>query len=127
MRKDKAMKWVKALRSGKYKQGQNYLQEGDMFCCLGVACEVFKVPSIKRYGRIRYGTVDLSSEQFLSLKAQEKIGLSTEDGAFEPLAVKWPRSMPKGLRCKSSLAALNDAGATFKQIASFIELNYKHL
>jgi hypothetical protein len=35
-------KWVDALRSGKYKQGQTYLlnKENGSYCCLGVLCEV---------------------------------------------------------------------------------------
>ena len=35
-------KWVKALRSGKYKQGRCrlYNPETDSYCCLGVACRV---------------------------------------------------------------------------------------
>ena len=36
-----AVKWVAALRSGKYKQGRNYLRSKDnKFCCLGVLCEL---------------------------------------------------------------------------------------
>lgn len=40
-------RWADALRSGKYKQGKKYLhrkdsQIGDTFCCLGVACHLFK-------------------------------------------------------------------------------------
>lgn len=33
-------KWLAALRSGKYKQGERKLKEGDSYCCLGVACVV---------------------------------------------------------------------------------------
>lgn len=35
-------KWVKALRSGNYKQGKNKLRslEDNCFCCLGVLCDV---------------------------------------------------------------------------------------
>lgn len=33
-------KWIKALRSGKYRQGHGYLNEGGNFCCLGVLCDV---------------------------------------------------------------------------------------
>ena len=35
-------KWVAALRSGEYKQGQNFLNKGDQFCCLGVLCDITK-------------------------------------------------------------------------------------
>lgn len=35
-------KWVAALRSGKYKQGKDFLynKDEDTYCCLGVACKV---------------------------------------------------------------------------------------
>lgn len=33
-------KWVVALRSGEYKQGQRKLRVGDAFCCLGVLCNL---------------------------------------------------------------------------------------
>lgn len=40
--------WIEALRSGKYQQGEGYLkvfseEKGTFqYCCLGVACEIFK-------------------------------------------------------------------------------------
>lgn len=40
---DKALKakWLEALRSGKYKQGQRKLRnQKDEFCCLGVLCDI---------------------------------------------------------------------------------------
>ena len=38
---DNAKKWVKALRSGDYKQGHGRLRTDDTFCCLGVACDLY--------------------------------------------------------------------------------------
>lgn len=32
--------WIKALRSGKYKQGRGYLKIDGSYCCLGVSCIV---------------------------------------------------------------------------------------
>ena len=32
--------WVKALRSGEYRQTRHALRIGDEMCCLGVACDV---------------------------------------------------------------------------------------
>lgn len=44
-----AEKWVKALRSGNYEQGKNYLlniiNKGKKYCCLGVATDICNVPS----------------------------------------------------------------------------------
>lgn len=33
-------KWLDALRSGEYKQGDSRLRVGDTFCCLGVLCDL---------------------------------------------------------------------------------------
>ena len=32
--------WLKALRSGKYRQGTAGLRAEDMYCCLGVLCDL---------------------------------------------------------------------------------------
>ncbi len=34
--------WIKALESGKYKQGKNRLRTDDKFCCLGVLCDIYR-------------------------------------------------------------------------------------
>lgn len=42
-KKDKAQlkQWIKALRSGEYKQTKFSLQNSLGYCCLGVACKLF--------------------------------------------------------------------------------------
>lgn len=40
MNKDLKKKWIKALLSGKYKQGQYRLYEDNKYCCLGVLCKI---------------------------------------------------------------------------------------
>lgn len=40
MDKELAVKWIEALRSGKYKQGRSRLKHSGRYCCLGVLCEV---------------------------------------------------------------------------------------
>lgn len=37
-----ARKWIKALRSGKYEQGNGHLLNKGKYCCLGVLCEISK-------------------------------------------------------------------------------------
>jgi len=50
-RKEIVRAWIGALESGEYKQGQGYLCQvnGDKrnHCCLGVLCEVARIPSIE--------------------------------------------------------------------------------
>lgn len=65
-------KWLKALRSGKYKQGQSILCQTDYdskcnehlaYCCLGVLNEVCDLGSNPDYS-------------YLTEQAQEKVGLT---------------------------------------------------
>jgi len=39
--KQEARKWAKALRSGKYKQTTDIMQNDEGYCPLGVACDLF--------------------------------------------------------------------------------------
>lgn len=126
MKKAIADKWIQALRSGEFKQGQEALKnEYGQYCCLGVLCEVKKVPvtGTDVVGKTFFGgDSGYFPEVYLS-----SASLKAATGHFEASKVKWPRSIPKRLRENESLANLNDNGATFKQIAAFIELNYKLL
>jgi hypothetical protein len=47
MKKDIAIKWIDALRSGKYKQGKSELHNSDTneYCCLGVLNEICELKS----------------------------------------------------------------------------------
>lgn len=38
--------WIDALRSGKYVQGDGWLNKFDTHCCLGVLCEVAGLPKV---------------------------------------------------------------------------------
>lgn len=55
--KKEFLKWIEALRSGKYPQGKNSLQSAKGYCCLGVAC-VILIPKNKLVigsdNRLRY-------------------------------------------------------------------------
>lgn len=89
-------KWVKALRSGKYKQIdgwlKKYLEDGSTgFCCLGVLQDICPTPIPKfDYGFIKEELLD-----------EEDCGI------------------PKKLQVR--LAHYNDAGRSFEWIASNIE------
>jgi hypothetical protein len=41
-------KWIKALRSGKFKQGNGCLHRDGRYCCLGVACAVSGMKHVPR-------------------------------------------------------------------------------
>jgi hypothetical protein len=99
-------KWVKALRSGKYKQGTDALrsvtpEEGTRYCCLGVACHVAGASGIKNKELI-------SNDENGKIKSINKV----------PAILRGEEGVPL------VLARYNDRGKTFAQLADVIE---KHL
>ena len=142
--------WIEALLSGEYPQGMRMLvtPEGE-FCCLGVYCDVFKVPSIiatreipgfngheTRHADVRvfgqtenglFGTFTfIPSNHAPSLydRHGNKVG---EFFGSEPIADMVAqgkeRNFEDGIEPYSlpvSLPDLNDRGLTFVQIADVI-------
>jgi hypothetical protein len=103
--------WVNALRSGKYKQGKGNLRRGNKFCCLGVLCDLAakSIPSTVAIdfafaGAFRYDGNKCS----LPDSVQNWASMSTDYGRIS---------------CDINLMKLNDKGATFLEIADFIEDN----
>lgn len=115
MKKSIAMKWVNALRSGKYKQGEmGYLKDSEGgYCCLGVLCEVVGQEA-KPW--------DDGGNETASPLVQKLSGLKTDCGNL--------------FGDNTSLAGLNDDGyeenhhkcrLTFDEIADIIQINWKDL
>lgn len=103
-------KWVKALRSGKYKQGVGKLKSSNgSFCCLGVLRDISPYPH-------------QPSDALTSVlggpghqRVRNWSGLRTACGH---------RIDNHDAR---SLASFNDSGWSFKRIATFIEKNWRRL
>lgn len=93
-------KWIKALRSGDYKQGKLklYNKEFDSYCCLGVAAYLCGVRDFKGLTFIKKG---------IGLRGISKI----------PDLLKGDSGIPKGL------ASMNDRGYSFDEIAGYIKEN----
>lgn len=102
MKKKDAMKWINALRSGKYKQTKGALCRDGAFCCLGVLDALY--PKLK-----------LSGGDSGCLLNFEKIGLTDDIGT---------------LKNSRSLSSLNDMNfinyeaLTFDEIADVIQIEY---
>lgn len=95
-------KWVKALRSGKYKQTGDVLfdRHANSYCCLGVLCKVSgtKIPS----GASHLGVRGLRT-------LERDAGLGKMEGGEQ----------------QRILADMNDKGDSFKDIAKWIVKNVK--
>ena len=87
--RDHLRRWVEALRSGEYKQGTGRLRSGDEYCCLGVACDVYRLTTKK--GRwfdreaFTIGThglvgTDLWNERGTAAKVRRFFGLMEANG-----------------------------------------------
>jgi hypothetical protein len=106
-------RWVKALRSGKYKQDVGQLKSNQGFCCLGVLCDV--VTKTKDGG----GTWDsTNSFNFKNTSGHGCIPRALVD--FVGLVDTNPEVASGGK--KRDLATWNDDHRfTFEQIANIIE------
>ena len=94
--------WVKALTSGKYRQGKVHLykKSANRFCCLGVYLkEVEKVPT----------------------KELNLTGLPCQLEGRRAITKKQARFIPGVIQTK--LAYMNDKGMPFDMIAGFIHYN----
>lgn len=123
MKKELKKKWVEALRSGKYSQGKNYLRKGDSYCCLGVLCEVAGLEWERIPTQSAFAVREFAFEtQTLGYELQEKLFDNTRyDDEYDKRVNMDEGPMVTIDGDKNTLAAHNDAGKTFKQIADAIE------
>jgi hypothetical protein len=105
--------WVQALRSGKYQQGKGALHPEDLFCCLGVACEVF----MQNGGK-------LILETHLGDNGGKEISYNGHDDSLPRQVMAWlglTSTIGDIISSSDSLADINDRGTPFSEIADLIE------
>lgn len=123
--KESVKKWVKALRSGEFKQGKGYLASVDRkgsesYCCLGVACKLFQ--------RENPEAIKVTKVDGVPFVNGENI---TEIIQFNGENLYLPKEVRDWLGLKNRLGAdgvggvnlsyLNDEGLSFEGIATTIE------
>lgn len=131
--------WVKALRSGKYVQGEGCLRNSQrQFCCLGVACDLYskKVGDLEwksdcqTHGGYYFADPFYTFGEWLVLPEQVSgwLGLADECGTLHTPLIPGSDDVYKededdgACDIFASLTELNDnAGFTFEQIAKVIE------
>lgn len=89
-------RWLKALRSGEYKQGEGILQWNGCYCCLGVAACLIDPDGW-------YGSTFRGNDYILPVETMKEIGLSGQ--------------------ASDKLTNMNDDGDSFATIADWIEAN----
>lgn len=100
--KEFATKWVEALRSGDFKQGNLWLLKDNEYCCLGVAC-------------VASG---MSVEEIDNKKLIDEHNFTALPKCIPPLLVG-NLSQP----FVGNVANMNDDGVPFTEIADWIEAN----
>ena len=111
MKRNWAMKWAKALESGRYKQTKLVLHDSNGYCCLGVLCRLAGKRFKYDHTEGLYLTIERSGT-FLPKKVQKLVGMKSENG----------------LNSGHSLSMLNDESMlSFKEIAQVIRKKYKEL
>lgn len=117
MNKEIALRWAAALRSGLYQQTQCQLRQGQAFCCLGVLCDLHSQES----GSVWTGESYLDRDSTVPKRVQQWAQLLNEHGGF---ALGW---QPVGPATAPTLAAANDIGCSFSEIAQAIEQHWQQL
>lgn len=122
----KAAEWVKALRSGDYEQGQDYLCRGGKFCCLGVLCEIQELPKQVVEGDVYYvfnGTSYSGGPGLAGAVQQSVIPRFAQATILEDLNLR--QTVPAGVgdyqALHTHLICMNDEGKSFNEIADYIE------
>jgi hypothetical protein len=115
MNKEIKARWLAALRSGEYEQGQGQLvSEEGHYCCLGVLCDLHS----KDMGIAWKGGYNgakayyMGEDALLPTAVQEWAGLPDNTGANMRI---------DGTEAAREITALNDDGYTFTQLSELIE------
>lgn len=120
MKKAIKEKWVKALKSGKYKKAKNALRTNKGYCCLGVLCDLYakekKQKWEARYKSLGYNFQGISG--VLPDKVMKWAGLKSSNPFID-------FDMKDGLGAmNTNLGEINDRTKTsFKKIAELIDKN----
>lgn len=110
--------WLKALRSGEYKQGNGCLKSGDEFCCLGVLTDIYaKENNLQWKGGFSADAKTETDKVIYGKEAIPRAFVCEWAGLSEPN----PKIKPIEKNGLDSLAGINDEGYTFEQIADIIE------
>lgn len=114
--------WLKALRSGEYKQGRGGLKKIDLegnerFCCLGVLCDLHAKAHDLKWTKSRQSTYGsyFRNTGHLPKAVREWSGIPDDSG----------RIFNQNGTLKTSLAELNDRkNSNFEEVALAIEKHF---
>lgn len=126
--KENVKLWLAALRSGEYDQQQAILKNGFGYCCLGVACDVYRkqtgkgnwIDTTDSRGGFTFDTGDVYNnvENIGSISVRDFFGFDDPNGFYIPLFYLGGKGTTMHIR----LTEVNDdLGMTFDEIADLVE------
>jgi len=150
MKKRVLTKWLKALRSGKYKQGRGTLCQTDKkgnesFCCLGVLCDLYQKEqkrNKKRGLKVETISAENSMVGVLAPKPASIKSYDDCDGTLPNKVIKWAgfreynsdgeflyskESYPELINLNDGNSDLKIKGRSFSKIADIIEKHHERL
>lgn len=142
MKREIAMRWIAALRSGEYRQTNDKLcriyNEGTQcsHCAMGVLADLYQRetgelntwPNKDGYGNVSFKdeTNGTWSSIFIPTEVKQWAGIRNGLGAFKES--QWIDTEDRGSLCCTSVVALNDdARLPFTDIADIIEQNWEDM
>ena len=118
---DKRVKklWIKALKSGEFKQGVGFLEKDGKYCALGILSLLALLEGICTYKEER-GVGRFDNKRFnLSFNVMKWAGIAQDDERF--LDPEEHKVLLTVRNTKTSILELNDSGKSLKEIAMFVE------
>lgn len=106
-------RWLEALRSGRYQQGEKALKDGPCFCCLGVALDVI---DSAQWGANGWGVRDEHDGPVFSMS--DTVELSAQLGVPE-----YACSLLADMNDGTQTGGLEERRLSFAEIADWIEAN----
>jgi hypothetical protein len=116
--------WVAALRSGKYQQAQAHLRTEDGFCCLGVLCDIYGKDLWRFEDHVDHDEEDDESDPLVRKWKYDATDAYPESTVLPRPVMDWAGlDQPNPIIGLSgnTLAAANDKGASFDELAKIIE------
>lgn len=123
MKPEIKQKWIDALRSGKYNQCHGGLSRTSngalLYCAIGVLVEVFRLET--GVGRWSQYDGDLNNQDRTFISPDGRGGQDARRGSAPPALYLWT-GVENAMRTVFQLVSkMNDEGASFSEIANFLE------
>lgn len=117
-------KWVDALRSGDYQQGESRLFDGKNYCCLGVLCDIYRKETNNEDWTLRYSEFE-SHDKWYFAEQSEVLPENVMDWAglteVNPTIYGEENCNGEEIKVSHDIASLNDSGYNFKELSNYIE------